>query len=481
MTPASKRTTGPDDRAGLSGLTSLLLTVAAAGCSFTLVVPALPALATMTGAGVVTTSWILTGYLLASSVSTPILGRLGDAFGRRKVMGWTLSVMLVGMVVGSVADGIGGLIAARVIIGCGGGAVPLAIGIAYDAVAKRALSRAVGLLTATTGLGSVVGLALSAPLMHILGYRSLFWFPIPIVLTAVAFAWREMRKNPQPWRRVQARIRVGWAEQLLLAVWLTLPLLLLSAIPLGMPMWWAVGLLVVTAAAYRAWRWQFRRNCATTSTATLPPGLRLANVIGIALTAAMFGSYALLPLAAQHVLAQWGSGGVLEATFVLLPFEFGFLCASAIGGCVAGRTPRIVIVGGGLVAGLAFALLGIESIGGLALAVTGVLGAALGFAYPALALLILRAVPHSQVGFSLALNTNLRTIGGAVGSQVVAVLTERVDSAGASSYAGVAVSCAVLAVVATSGGALGLLVPRRVAALEPDRQRAVDDQEDCTT
>src|SRR3954466_11020804 len=131
---------------------SLLLAGMAFALSQTVVSPALPEIQHKFNANPSDAAWILTGYLLAASVATPIIGKLGDLFGRGKVLTVVLLVFAAGSVVCALAPSLGVLVIGRVIQGVGGGIFPLAFGIIRETFPPERVATAIGGVSATLGL-----------------------------------------------------------------------------------------------------------------------------------------------------------------------------------------------------------------------------------------------------------------------------------------------------------------------------------------
>ena len=123
-------------------------------------VPALPAIRHAVGASETGNAWLLTGYLLSASVATSILGRLGDTYGKERLLLVTLVLLLAGSVLGAVGSSLWLLIVARVIQGAGGGIFPLAMGIVRDEFPREKVAGGIGLLSAILGIGAGVGIVL---------------------------------------------------------------------------------------------------------------------------------------------------------------------------------------------------------------------------------------------------------------------------------------------------------------------------------
>src|SRR3954447_3217049 len=191
---------------------SLVLAGMAFALSQTVVSPALPEIQHKFHSSPASAAWILTGYLLAASIATPIIGKLGDLFGRGKVLTMVLLVFAVGSVVCALAGSLGVLVLGRVIQGAGGGIFPLAFGIIRETFPAERVATAIGGLSATFGIGGGVGLVIAGPIVSALGPSWLFW----LGLIAVPAAFAIFRYVPQEETRADAR--VDWLGAAMLSV-----------------------------------------------------------------------------------------------------------------------------------------------------------------------------------------------------------------------------------------------------------------------
>ena len=131
-------------------------------------------------------TWVLTAYLLSASVMTPILGRVGDIYGKKWVFVAALVALAVGSVLAAVAPNLAVMIVARVIQGLGGGTLPLGFGIIRDEFPAEKVAGAVGILAALTAVGGSLGIVLAGPIVNALNWHWLFWLPgIATVIAAV--------------------------------------------------------------------------------------------------------------------------------------------------------------------------------------------------------------------------------------------------------------------------------------------------------
>ncbi|MGW3770643.1 MFS transporter [Actinomadura verrucosospora] len=454
---------------GGRGLVPLLafLGVMAYSLSMAVVTPALPQIqhglhTTPAGA-----AWALTAMTLSAAVATPVVGRLGDLYGARRVLLAVLAVATAGTLVAALAGTVPVMLAGRVLSGVGGGVFPLAYTIIRDVLPPARRAPAVGLMSSMLGLGGAVSWCLAGPIIDLLGWRWLLWVPVVGLVPGVVLAWwivpaGHRGEGPRP------AARVDWWGAALFAAWLVAAL---TALTEGMDWGWTspgvLGLLALALAAAGAWLWVEGR--------VREPliDLRLMRVRGVwtANAASLLSGYALMaggllfPLLVQLPEGTgYGFGGTAtQAALLQLPASVGMTVAGMTAGLLDRRVgSRAVLLGGAATTGLGYAFVAVEHgamwqlyAGGLAR------GIGLGFAYAAVATLVVAAVPPGETGVATGINTLLRTVGASLGTQVSAVIVVAVPGEGGFS-AGFAVSAAVMAAVLP----LALLVPR------PGRRRA---------
>ena len=176
-------------------LATLVLACVAFSLSQTLVVPALPALAREFDASQSAVSWVLTGFLLSASVATPIVGKLGDLYGKGRMLTVVLALFSVGAVINALAGSIGVVIAGRVLQGVAGGVFPLAFGIVRDTFPREHIPGGLSIVSAVFGIGGGIGLPLSGVIVDNLDLQWLFWVNL-IALPAAFAAHRLVPPSP---------------------------------------------------------------------------------------------------------------------------------------------------------------------------------------------------------------------------------------------------------------------------------------------
>ena len=170
--------------------TPVLLTLTGAGIAFalsqTLVVPALPALAQEFDASPNAVSWVLTGFLVSASIATPIAGKLGDLYGKGRVLTAIMIIFSIGAVINALAPSIEVLIAGRVLQGVAGGVFPLAFGIIRDTFPRDQVAGGIAIISAVFGIGGGIGLPLSGLIVDHVNLDWLFW--VSLIALPVAYA-----------------------------------------------------------------------------------------------------------------------------------------------------------------------------------------------------------------------------------------------------------------------------------------------------
>ena len=427
-----------------------------------LVVPVLPALQQEFGTSPSLITWTLTAWLLSAAIATPILGRVGDMVGKRRTLLAVLAALAIGTLISATAPTIGVLLIGRVIQGLGGAMFPLAFGIVRDNLPAARVPGAIGALSAVIAVGSGLGTVLAGPIVEGLGWRWLFW--IPLITTVVggllaAFVIPESTSRPGG--------RINWIAGALLAGWLVALLMPLSE---GMVWGWGsplvVGLFVAAAVLLAAWIIvEVRsRNPLIDMRIMRLPGVWTVNLAALFVGAGMFGIFAFFPRFVQTpTSAGYGFGATVgESGILMLPM----LVAMAAAGFVSGPLARRVGFSAQLVGGaalIAVSALGFAFLHGTTLAISieaGITGLGLGIAYAAMTSLIVQGVPASQTGVASGMNANIRTIGGALGSTIMAaIVTSRLEPSGLPSESGYTNGYLVLAIFALGAVAAGLILP----------------------
>ncbi|MER6007475.1 MFS transporter [Nonomuraea angiospora] len=397
-----------------------------------LVAPALPVIAAELNASTAEISWIVTAYLLAAAVATPVAGRLGDMFGRRRMLLIMLGLLAVGILVAGLADNLALLIAGRVLQGAGGAILPLSFGIVRDELPRERVGVAVGLLSALLGAGGGLGTVLAGPIVDHLSWNWLFWFPLIIIVLAAAGIVFGVPESP-----VRAPGRVDVPGVLLLAAGLVCLLLALSK---GHGWGWSSGatLALLGGAALALTVWvliELRVRAPLVDMRMIARrGVWTTNLVGLAFGIATFGSFLLVPQLLELPIATgYGFGkSVSEAGLYLLPTTVAMIIFAPLSGALDRLFgPKLPLVFGTVMAMASFILLAVAHTAAWhVLTAVTMTGVGLGLASAAMTNAILANVPPTQTGVATSINTLMRTIGGSVGTAVLAAILTSTASSG---------------------------------------------------
>jgi EmrB/QacA subfamily drug resistance transporter len=424
-----------------------------------------------------TVTWVLTAYLLSASILTPILGRIGDMAGKKRVLIGALIALAAGSLLAAVAPSIGVMIVARVIQGAGGGMLPVAFGIIRDEFPADKVAGTVGVLAALTAVGAGLGIVLAGPIVDALDYHWLFWLPLILTVIATVAAILFVPESP-----VRTPGRISWLPALLLSGWLVALLVALSEAPVwGWGSGKVIGLFLATVVLLAAW--------VTAELRAATPLIDMAmmrqtavwtnNLVALLIGVGMYATFAFLPEFVQTPsIAGYGFGAsITRSGLMLLPSTITMFAV----GMFAGRLTRRL---GGKVLVVAGCLIGAGSMAILAFAhqqqweiylSTALMGIGFGLAFSAMSALVVAAVPPSQTGVASGMNANIRTIGGSVGAAVMAsIVTSQLGATGLPKESGYTVGFAVMAAGLVLAALAGLLIPsvRRLRQGEVDLEHA---------
>ncbi|QYB00763.1 MFS transporter (plasmid) [Rhodococcus sp. USK10] len=440
----------------------LTLGVGAFALLQSLVMPVLPTLESGLGTTQTAITWVLTAYLLSASIFTPVMGRLGDMHGKKRVFVVALVALAAGSLLAALATSLPVMIAARVIQGIGGGVLPLAFGIIRDEFPEDKVVGAVGIIAALTAVGAGLGIVLAGPIVAVLSYHWLFWIPmIMVVLAGVA------AQILVPESRVRTAGKINWLTALLLSGWLVALLLGVSEAPTwgwGSPI--VVALLVAAAVLVVTWVVVEARSANPLIDMTMMRirSVWAANLLALLMGVGMYAAFGFLPQFLQTPMsAGYGFGAsVTESGLMLLPVSAGMFLLGLTSGRLAARLgSKNLLIAGSLVSALGYFVVAsrheTELDIYLAMALVGI---GFGLAFSAMSNVVVASVSAEQTGVASGMNANIRTIGGALGAAIMAsVVTSGASPSGIPQESGYTHGFLMLGVAVGLGAVAALFIP----------------------
>ena len=408
-------------------------------------------------------AWTISGFLVMAAVATPIFGRLGDMFGKRRMLVVSLAVFGAGSIVSALAESLGVVVAGRALQGLGGGIFPLCFAIVRDEVPPAHRRTGIGAVSATVGIGGGLGLLVGGLLVDHASWQAIFWFNAAFAGVSAVAAATLIPESP-----VRSPARVDYAGGLVLGLGLALPLVAITqAVRWGWGDARTLGLAGAGAVVIVAWARLERRTAAPMADMALlarPPVL-MTNLATFLTSFGLFGTYIAIPQLAQAP-ASSGPGFGLSGTglgLLLLPGAVTMLLAGPASGALGNRAGnRMPLVLGALAGACGLFLLALEhgSLGAV-IVFTLPLFAGMGLAFAAMPNLIVDAVAVRQTGEATGLNALVRVVGSALGGQLCAtLLVADLDAAHLTSDASFTRAFLFGAVMTLVGALAASLIPR---------------------
>ncbi len=454
--------------------------LAAAGVTYallqSLVAPALPDLQHALHTSVNSVSWVLTAYLLSASIATPVIGRLGDMYGKERLLVVVLVLFCIATVITAIATSLAVMLVGRVLQGAAGGIFPLAFGIIRDEFPRERVAGGIGLMSALLGVGGGAGVVLAGPVVDHLSYHYLFWLPLVPMVGATVAVHLFVPESP-----VRVPGRVNWAGAALMSAGLGAVLVAVSE----SPAWhWLAGktlaLLAAGVALLVAW---VRSETVSDSPLVDMKMMRIrgvwtTNAVAFLLGFGMYASFILLPeLVETPSRVGYGFGAsVTAAGLFLVPSTIAMLVVGAQTGRLEKRFgSKPPLLAGALFCTSSYALLAFARSERWEIYFAALLlGAGIGLAFAAMVNLIIENVGPAQTGVATGMNTVTRTVGGAFGGSATAsILAGTVGAGGYPSAHGYTVAFAWCAGALVLGVVLGLAIPVRQAELPETEAAAV--------
>jgi EmrB/QacA subfamily drug resistance transporter len=430
-----------------------------------LVIPVLPTIQAGLHTSQNSVTWVLTAYLLSAAIFTPIMGRLGDMYGKERLLVMTLVALTVGSLLAAVASSITLMIVARVIQGVGGGVLPLAFGLIRDEFPREKVMGAIGVIAALAAAGAGLGIVLAGPIVDALDYHWLFWIPMIVMAMTVVAAHLVI-----PESQVRTPGMLSWLGVVLLSTWLVALILGISEAPTwGWGSASVIGLLVGAIAVAVVWVVVEARSLHPLIDMNMMriPAVWTTNLVALLLGVGMYAVFAFLPEFLQTPSsAGYGFGAsITHSGLILLPASVFMFAFGMLSGPLSKRFgSKSVLVTGLLVGIVTFALLTFAHAAQwqilLAMVVEGI---GFGLAFASMSALVVVAVPPEQTGVASGMNANVRTIGGSIGAAVMSsIVTSGMRPGSFPRESGYTHGFALLTVAAIAATIAAFFVPGRL-------------------
>ncbi|MEU3077181.1 MFS transporter [Streptomyces laurentii] len=420
---ASAPAVRPQGGGGIVGVLALAGIVAA--LMQTLVVPLIGDLPTLLHTSASNASWVITATLLAAAVATPVAGRLGDMFGKRRLLLASTAPLVVGSVVCALSSAVVPMIVGRGLQGLGMGIVPLGISLLRDVLPPERLGSSIALMSASMGVGGALGLPFSAAVAEHASWRVLFWVAagLSLLVGVLVFLLVPAGVTSAKAGRFDVLGAVGLGGGLVA---------LLLAVSKGSGWGWGsattLGLFAAAAVILLAWGvWELRtRDPLVDLRTTARPQVLVTNLASILVGFAMYAQSLVVPQLLQLPEATgYGLGqSMMGMGLWMAPAGLMMMALAPLGAKLsAARGPKVTLSVGSLVIALGYgsSMFLMGSTWGL-LVVTLVCNTGVGLAYGAMPALIMGAVPQHETASANSFNTLMRSIGSSVSAAVIGVV-----------------------------------------------------------
>uniref|UniRef100_UPI003D8B996E MFS transporter n=1 Tax=Gordonia sp. B7-2 TaxID=3420932 RepID=UPI003D8B996E len=390
----------------------------------TLIIPIQPELPTLLGTSISSASWIITATLLAAAIAMPVAGRLGDMFGKQRIMIGSGILLTVGSLVCALSNSVVPLVAGRAIQGLAMGLIPVGISLMREVTPPRLTSMAVAAMSATLGVGGGVGLPLAAWITEEWNWHMLFW-----VSTALAVVITVLIVLVVPHIADAAGGRFDYLGALGLGLGLVSALIAISK---GNNWGWTsgstLGLLVGGLAILVLWGfYEVRhREPLVDLRTTAKPAVLLTNLAAIAIGFGMMAQAIVIPaLLETPEFTGYGLGQtVFAAGLWMAPGGLTMMLFAPVSGLLINKIgAKYTLAIGATVLGAGYLVAFFLMNSAWQLALASIIGSAgVGIGYAAMPTLIMGSVPITEAGAAVGLNGLMRSIGTTVASAVMALV-----------------------------------------------------------
>ncbi|MEU8992486.1 MFS transporter [Streptomyces sp. NPDC048558] len=390
----------------------------------TLVIPVVPELPRLLDAPASDTAWAVTATLLAAAVATPVMGRLGDMYGKRRMLLVSVVLLVTGSVVCALCDALVPMIVGRVLQGLASGVIPLGISIMRDELPAERLGSATALMSASLGIGGALGLPAAALIADNFDWHMLFWTSAGMGVVALVCVVLVVPES---------KVRTGGRFDLVGGTGMAAGLIcLLLGISKGADWGWTsgttLGLFVAAVVVLVAWGWWELRTeqPLVDLRTTARRQVLVTNLASIAVGFAMFAMSLVIPQLLQ-LPAQTGYGlgkSMLVAGLCMAPSGLVMMATAPVSAAISrAKGPKVTLMIGVLIVAVGYGLnIVLMSEVWHFVLVACIIGAGVGFGYGSMPALIMSAVPASETAAANSLNTLMRSLGTSTASAVAGVI-----------------------------------------------------------
>ncbi|AJC53881.1 MFS transporter [Streptomyces sp. 769] len=436
----------------------------------TLLVPVIKDLPTLLGTAPSNATWVMTATLLAGAVATPIMGRLGDLYGKRRMLLTSLAVMVVGSLICGFTDQLLVMIVGRALQGFAMGAIPLGIGLMRDELPRERLGSAMALMSSSIGVGGGLALPAAALVAQHADWHTLFFAAAGLGVLSMLLT---VLVVPETSVRAPGRFDVAGALGLSVGlVAFLLPITKASEWGWGSPR--TLGLFGAAALILVLWGVMELRiaDPLVDLRTTARREVLLTNLASITVGVAFYAISLVLPQLLQLPTSTgYGLGqSMVVAGLCVAPLGLTMMFVAPLYARIAARRgPKVSLLLGMLVIGVGYGGgIGLMQAPWQTVVIAVVVGAGIGLAYSSLPALIIGAVDPSETGAANGLNTLMRSIGTSVSSAVIGMVLARMSEPLGPVTVPTMAGFRVSFLIATAAVALGVLV----AAFLPSQRKA---------
>ncbi|KOV71076.1 MFS transporter [Streptomyces sp. MMG1121] len=453
----------------------------------TLLVPVIKDLPQLLSTAPSNATWVLTSTLLSGAVATPIMGRLGDLYGKRRMLILSLAIMVVGALISAFTSQLLIMIAGRTLQGFAMGAIPLGIGLMRDMLPREKLGSAMALMSSSIGVGGGLALPAAALVAQHMDWHALFYGAAGLGVLAIALTLLTVPESP---------MRAEGTFDLVGALGLSAGLvLLLLPVTKGSDWGWSsgttLGLFAASVVVLLLWgMFELRSKAPLVDLRTTArPAVLFTNLASIMVGVAFYVVSLVLPQLLQLPKATgYGLGqSMVVAGLCVAPLGLTMMFTAPVYARLSARYgPKTTLILGLLIIAIGYGGgLGLMHAAWQTIVTSVILGAGIGLAYSSLPALIVGAVPASETGAANGLNTLMRSIGTSVSSAVIGMVLANT----ANNVGGIAVPTMhgfrVSFLIATAAVAVGLLLalflpkaPRPAQQVQHTQLRASSEEDD---